>query len=628
MKSTAENHNPISCRQLLQKVSFKPGVYLMKNAEGVVIYVGKAGNLKKRLSSYFNKSMQMEIKTSALVKKISTFDTIITNTEKEAVILEANLIKQYKPRYNIILKDDKEYPSLRLDIKKRYPTLSIARKIKKDGSLYFGPFVSSQSVRQAIKIINKAFRLRKCRGKIFKTRSRPCLNYQMQRCLAPCCCKVDKKVYDEIVKEVILFLKGRTPELIKKIKNEMMYAANMQDYEKAALLRDKVFALEKILEKQIAVTTDFKDRDIIATAKSPEASIITLLSARGGYLLGSRHFNFPAIMSNDSEMIKTFIRQHYEKKRFIPKEILIPISIEDSPFLEEWLESKKGEKVSILQPQRGDKARLVEMAVQNAQSGLKDMIDSIASDKDLLVRLQKRLRMNSPPFHIECFDNSNISGTEPVASMVVFKNGKAINSLYRKYKIKTVLKQDDYAYMAEILKRRFGKSSRQRFFPDLLMVDGGKGQLNIAVSVIKELKIEKKIEIIGIAKKDEKKGETEDKIIKPEMVNPVSFGKDKDLLFFLQKIRDEAHRFAIIFHRTRRSSRSMQSLLDAIPGIGEKRKKILLKHFGGIKNIEKAELEELSGLTGMNRKVARVVHKYLREAKSQSLSEHHLPCDR
>ncbi len=587
-----------------------PGVYLMKNADGEVIYVGKARNLKKRLASYFKNSGQSDMKTGILIKQISTYETIITGTEQEALLLESNLIKRHRPRYNIILKDDKRYPSLRLDIKSPYPTLTMVRKTENDAALYFGPFTSSRAVHQTLKIIHGTFKLRKCKTRNLRHRTRPCLNYQMGVCLGPCCLDVDKAAYDEMVKEVMLFLKGRTSDLIRKIKNGMMSAARARDYENAAILRDRMFALEKILEKQVSVTTDFKDRDVLGIAGTPEFSVITILFVRDGHLMGTRHFHFTETLSTDAEMIAAFIRQYYEKTaHFVPKEILAPIFLEDAALTEDWLKSVKGEKVSILHPLRGEKVRLVQMAARNAENELKTLIASAVAERDLLARVQKKLKLNRMPERIECFDNSNISGTNPVAGMVVFENGKACKSAYRKYKIRTVTEQDDYAYMAEALKRRYGKGNKSAPFPDLLMVDGGKGQLNIVISVIKELNLDGRFDLIGIAKKDEKAGETRDKIYKPGRANPVNFGREEDLLFFLQRIRDEAHRHAISFHRKRRSETFIHSVLDTIPGIGEKRKHTLLKHFGSVKNIGKATPEEISTLPGMNRSIAEAVKK-------------------
>ncbi len=596
-------------------VSSGPGVYVMKDAEGRVIYVGKARNLKKRLVSYFSRSqagsLHPDIKTGILVKKISYFETIITGTEKEALILESNLIKRYRPRYNVILKDDKRYPCLRLNLTNPYPNLTVVRKIKKDGDLYFGPFASSAAVRKTLKIIHKTFKLRKCKIKDFKNRSRPCINHQMGTCLAPCCLEVDKNKYNEIVKEVILFLKGRTPDLIQKIKKEMISAANKQDYEKAAVLRDKMFALEQVIEKQVVVTNDFKDRDVIGLTEFHEYSMITVLFVRSGFLLGTRNFNFSEIMSTEEEMIGAFIRQYYEKATFVPKEVLIPTQLEDASLLEELLSIIKGNKVSILEPKKGEKLRLVNLASRNAENSLKEFMASTATNTEILIKLRKRLKIDNIPKRIECFDISSISGTEAVAGMVVFEDGKANKSLFRKYKLKSFNAQDDYSCMAEVLKRRYGKGDKSKPYPDMLMVDGGKGQLNIAVSVIESLKIEQNIQIISIAKKNENKGETQDKIYKPGQVNPVNMGKGGELLLFLERIRNESHGLAISFHRNRRGKRFIRSALDSIPGVGKKRKAMLLKNFKSIKKIRTATLEELSALPGINRKVAEAIKKTL-----------------
>jgi excinuclease ABC subunit C len=601
----------------LPGVTSAPGVYLMKDAQGTVIYVGKARNLKKRLASYFKKSsrgntLKMDIKTEILIQKISDFETIITGSEKEALILESNLIKRFRPRYNVILKDDKRYPSLRLDIKNPYPNLKVVRKIKKDGGLYFGPFASSAAVQKTLKIIHKTFKLRKCKTEYFKNRSRPCLNFQMDACLAPCCLDVDKQTYSETVNEVIQFLKGKTPDLIQQIKQKMISAAEMQDYEQAAVLRDKMFALEQTLETQVAVTNDFKDRDVIGIARSDDASLITLLFIRNGFFLGIRDFKFSETMSTENEMTGTFIRQYYEKAPFVPKEILVPSLPEDTLLLEELLSHIKGRRVRILAPKRGEKVRIVQRASQNAEDSLKAHKALIANEVDLLSRLQRQLRMDRIPWRIECFDISNISGKSAVAGKVVFEKGKPNKSLYRKYKLQGRVIPDDYAYMAEVLKRRYGKGEKAKPYPDMLMVDGGKGQLNVAVAVIKSLKLEQKIQIISIAKKNEKKGETQDKIFKSGQTNPVNLGRRGDLLLFLERIRDEAHHFAISFHRKHRRNTFMHSSLDSIPGVGKKRKKILLTHFKSIKKIRTATLEELCALPGFNRRTAENVKRTLK----------------
>ncbi len=597
--------------QKLSRVGPQPGVYLMKDAAGTIIYVGKARNLKKRLAAYQKDSGQMDMKTGVLVKKLTDIETVITRTEKEALILESNLIKRYKPRYNVVLKDDKRYPSLRLDLNEDYPSFTIVRKIGKDDALYFGPFASAQAVRETLKTINKTFKLRKCRAKDFKTRTRPCLHCQMEGCLAPCCLDVDRNVYHEQVNEAILFLKGKTHDLIQKTKKEMEQAAAAKEYERAARLRNKMFSLERTVEKHVAVITDFKDRDVFAIASSDGFSMITLFIVRGGFLRGTQHFDFTEIISSDEEILGVFIRQYYDKNRFVPEEILVSLDLEDTRLLEEYLATMKDVKVRIKYPRRGEKAALMKMAVQNADKALYDLITSRQVEMDILMRLQRRLKLRALPERIECFDNSNISGKEAVAGMVVFEKGKPLKSAYRKYRIKTVTEHDDYAYMSEVLKRRFGKGDASKPYPNLLMVDGGKGQLNIAVAVVNELHLAREFEIIGIAKKDERKGEIHDKIFTPGRVNPLSFGREGDLLLFLQRIRDEAHRFAIRFHRTRRTKAAMGSVLDTIPGIGKKRKAMLFQHFTSIKDIRAASLEELSALPGINRRLAEEIQRSL-----------------
>lgn len=582
----------------LNLVSTGPGVYRMKDKEEKIIYVGKAKNLRKRLISYFRREEYTDIKTGILVKKIAGFDTVVTKTEQEALILEATLIRKHKPRYNVILKDDKRYPSLRIDIREDFPTVTIHRKVTRDGALYFGPYSSASAVHQTLKIINKTFKIRKCTTTKFKNRSRPCLNYQIGLCLGPCCNKIDRETYHQVIKEVTLFLRGRTPELISGLKKEMAAHAENERFEEAARCRDKIIALEAIVEKQAVVSTDMVDRDIVTVTRGKTLSLVTILSLTGGVLSGSRHFPFTETIADDTGVVETFIRQHYENAPNIPKEILTPFPPEDPAVLEEWLSGLKKARVKVFRPMRGDKVRLVEMGIENGKKELEERESQGRLYMALLIRLRNLLKMESIPEHIECFDNSNISGTDPVAAMVVFRQGVPFKSGYRKYKIQNSEIQDDYAYMAEILERRYSKE--EGGFPDLLVVDGGKGQLNIAVDVIQKLGLSGRFTLIGIAKKDEEKGEEYDKIYLPGRANPVSFGKQVDALHLLQRVRDEAHRFAISFHRKRRDKRTTASLLDSIPGIGEKRKKTLLMHFGSVKAMQNASLEDLkeAGMPG------------------------------
>jgi excinuclease ABC subunit C len=600
--------------------SSRPGVYLMKAADESILYVGKARNLRKRIASYFNAPGRLDPKTAVLVAKIHDFDTIVTGTEKEALILEANLIRKHRPRYNINLKDDKRYPSLRLDMASTYPNLTIVRRIKKDGGRYFGPYSSAQAVRQTLKIIHKAFKLRKCSSKRFKNRVRPCLHFQMESCLAPCCFDIDPAQYADVVREVILFLKGRTPQLIQKIRQQMLAASGEQAYERAAALRDKIAALERTLEKQVTVINDFIDRDVIAASAAREMGLITLMTIRSGKLLGTSHFTFPECLIGNARLIGAFLQQYYAKAHFIPREILVSKMPEDADLLAGQLTAAKGRKVDILLPRRGPKAKLSRMALKNAENQLKDLAAVSAKDMETLARLQKRIKLRRIPIRIECFDNSNISGSDPVAAMVVFEKGRPAKSEYRKYRIRTVTEHNDYAYMAEILARRFRKTAKDQIpdsgeashLPDLLMVDGGRGQLGIAMAVIRDLGIQGAFDVIGIAKKDECKGETQDKIYAPGRTNPLGFGKEQDLLLFLQRIRDESHRFAISFHRRSREKRSLQSALDKVPGVGKKRKAQLFETFGSIEKIRTATLEELSALPGISEKVARLIVKNLR----------------
>jgi excinuclease ABC subunit C len=595
-----------------------PGVYLMKDAAGTVIYVGKARSLKKRLASYFTPAAGNDLKRAVLIGKIVDFETVVTASEQEALILESNLIKRHKPRYNVILKDDKRYPSLRLDLRHPYPKLSIVRKIKKDGALYFGPYASAQAVRQTLKIVNKTFMLRKCSDREFKTRTRPCLHCQMQGCLAPCCRDVDRGTYEDMVKEVVLFLKGRTADLIVKIRKEMEAAADGQDFERAATLRDKMFALQKTVEKQVAVSNDFMDRDVIATARSDRWSLVTLLHIRGGFLIGSRHFPFHETIADDQGIITSFIRQYYEKAFFIPKEILIPFALEDDALLEEWLQGIKGQRVRLVFPQRGAKNKLLQMALQNADNALKahQLLESQHQNK--LRRLQYRLKLTHLPERIECFDNSNLMGANPISSRVVFKNGRPDKSQYRIYRPEKIAGPDDYATMNEVLTRRFTKSPEDDPYPDLLVLDGGRGQLNIGVAVMKELGLWDRFDIIGIAKKDAAKGEDQDKIYKPGRANPVNLGKEQDLLLFLQQIRDEAHRFAITYHRRRHRKAGILSQLDLIPGIGPKKKEQLFRYFGDIEEIQDASVETLMAVRGIHRSLAETIKAHLGEMDNGS----------
>jgi excinuclease ABC subunit C len=609
---------PISIPKLkdrLAQIPSEPGVYLFKDAESTIIYVGKAAQLNKRLASYFSEKRHTDAKLNALLQRIEDFEFILVGSEKEALVLESNLIKKHRPRYNVVLKDDKRYPCLRINTRHSYPKLSIVRKIKKDGNLYFGPFTSTGAVRQSLKIVNKTFKLRKCSNREFKQRARPCLHYQMKQCLAPCCKNVDPKVYQAMIQEVVLFLNGRTPDLVKQIRSEMIQRANKQEFEKAAELRDKLRALEKTLEKQRSVSTDMKDRDVIGIWAEAGNVMITMLYIRGGFLLGKQQFPFENIWDSASEILRGFMRQFYEGTHSIPPEILVSHLPDDVNIIKSALAHSRGSSIIIHQPQKGEKRKLVQMALENAEIGLSEWQAANALDMALLQGLKQKLKMDRLPQHIECFDNSHLYGSDAVSAMVVFEMAHPKKSAYRSYRLKTPVMQDDYAAMAEVLGRRFGHSDKRDPLPDLLVVDGGKGQLNIAADIIAALGLKGLFEIVGIAKKDESKGEDRDKIYQLGRVNAVAFGRHLQELFLLQRIRDEAHRFAIRYHRKRRGKSGLHSVLDDIPGVGPKRRNLLLSHFGGIESIRSADVSLLAALPGMNQKVARSIKAVLSESQ-------------
>lgn len=610
-KSAIRPENPHLLAAQVAHATTDPGVYIMRDDQGTILYVGKARNLRKRLQSYFQRQRPHDPKTKLMLSKVREFETIITHTEKEALILESNLIKRHRPRYNVVLKDDKRYPSLRLDPAETYPNLSIVRKIKDDGALYFGPYASAGAVRQTLKFINKTFKLCKCKCETQKKRARPCLNYQMGLCMGPCVLDVNPKAYEETVSEVVGFLRGRTPALIRKLKKQMALAAETQAYETAAVLRDKIVALEKTVERQVSVTADHKDRDVFALAEDKSISSMAMLRVRGGFLLGSRSFSFEDAAGESDERMGSFLRQYYRAAHTPPGEIIVSHMPPDYELIEEQLMGNRGRRVKLISPKRGDKEKLVRMAMQNAKQALIEQRRLKDTQFDLLQRLSRSLHLKGHPRRIECFDNSSLSGSDPVAAMVVFENGRPQPSAYRKFNIRFKGKPDDYAHMAEVIRRRFEKGEDSKPWPDLLLVDGGKGQLGVALAILEGLGMADAFDVAGIAKKDPDAGETQDKIYLPGRINPVQFGRDRDLLLLLQHVRDEAHRSAVGFQRKRRQKSAMTSVFDSIKGIGPRRKALLLKRFGGIEQLRTATLEEIQSVEGITRTGAVAVKKAL-----------------
>lgn len=594
------------------QVSHDPGVYLMKDKKGTTIYVGKAKDLKKRLSSYFVKKKNHDVKTAALLAMIQDFEIVITSSDHEAFILESNLIKEYSPKYNVILKDGKNYPLLRINMNEEYPGIEKVRQIKDDKAQYFGPYSSGSSINRTVKQIQKIFKLRQCKKTQFKNRSRPCLNYQIKACLGLCCKEVSSTEYKKQVKDAILFLRGRSREVVKRLKQKMMKLSDTFEYEKAAQIRDTIFAIERIMERQVVVSPDLKDRDIVAFALKDDRVMITVMVVRAGYLIDTNHYPVELGFKESDEILSAFLDQYYKQPEFLPPLILLSRKIENKEVLQELFCDRKGKKVELHIPERGEKKRLVEMAVTNGVTELEKLIEKEKEERATLLMLKELMKMEDLPSRIECFDNSNLSGQDPVASMVVFKDGRPYKKGYRKFIIKGLDIQDDYAYMFQVLERRFSKHESDMPFPDLLVVDGGKGQLGMALAVLKELKLENRFVVAGLAKKNVDKGEDFDKIYIPGRSNPLNTTQSQKALYLLCRVRDEAHRFAITFQRKRREKRAGASVLDTIPGIGPAKKRTLLTHFKGVSAMKTASLEEIAALPGINTRLAQTILSVLK----------------
>ena len=613
-QATTDKEHELPEDRLAEKLagaSGQPGVYLMKDGAGAIIYVGKAFNLKKRLASYFVKKERLDIKTGLLMERVVDFDTIVTATENEALILEASLIRRHKPRYNVLLKDDKRYPSLRIDPRQPYPALEIVRKTRPDGAVYFGPFSSARAVRETLKVVDKAFRLRKCRGKAFQKRSRPCINFQMGLCLGPCFYDVPENDYAEAVREVSLFLRGRTTELVTDLRVRMKQAAENQEFEKAALLRDRLFAIEKVIEKQVVATADFADRDVISVADEGRRSVVALLQVRKGVLSGTRYFHFEELLSPVNEILATFMVQYYNTSGRVPDEVLTDGAPFGGPQIVEHLRELAEKRVNLAVPRRGEKLLLIKMARQNAQKELTAATLQTRRHQQALERLARKLGISDVPVRIACVDNSHLSGTGTVAAVVVFEDGVPQPSAYRRYRLAGVPAADDYAAMKQVLSRRFATGADDAGPVDLVLVDGGRGQLNIAAAVLQEAGLAGKMAVAAISKKDEAKGETADKVYVPGRRNPVNLGPADPALFLLEQIRDEAHRFAIAYQRKERKRIALGSALDGIPGIGPQRKRMLLDRFGTMEGVRAAPVEDLAALPGITKALAERIREHL-----------------
>ncbi|WP_195953125.1 excinuclease ABC subunit UvrC [Clostridium saudiense] len=609
----------------LKNLPDKPGVYLMKNSLGEVIYVGKAKILKNRVKSYFQNSKNHSEKVRVMVKNISEFEYIVTDSEMEALILECNLIKKYSPKYNILLKDDKFYPFIKITIKDDYPRVFVTRNFAKDGSKYFGPYTNGAAVYETINLIYKIFPLRTCKLAIRENgeKVRPCLNYHIKKCFGPCGGHITKEEYGKMISDIIDVLSGKETYVTKMLKDEMERAAEELEFEKAAALRDKILSIEAIVEKQKIFKTMEGDEDFINIEQDEKDSCIQVFFSRDGKIIGREHFIFENTANEGiAEIIEEFIATFYGGTAKVPKTIFVP-EINELELMEEYLTIKRGSKVWIKVPQKGQKKDMLEMVKNNAQITLEKFKDKYLKDKELnrvsLLELQELLSLDEWPSRIEAYDISNIQGVDSVGTMIVFEEGRAKNSDYRRFKIKTVKGANDYDSMREILTRRFNhgldeiKAIQQRdlklsagkfsTFPDLIMMDGGKGQVNIALEVLKSLNID--IPVCGLVKDD--KHQTRGIVYNNK---ELIINRGSNLMQLIRRIQDEVHRFAITYHRSLRDKRTLHSILDDIPNVGEKRRRALLMKFGSVDNIKKATIEELLDTQSIDKKSAQSIYNY------------------
>ncbi len=572
----------------------KPGVYIMRNIDDEVLYVGKAKSLKKRVRSYF--SGEQPLKTRLLMSHFHNMEYIITDTEKEALILESNLIKKYKPRYNIRLKDDKRYPYIKIT-NEDFPRILITRNVMDDGSYYYGPFTDAGSIRSMVKSLKSLFKIREC-----KKMDGPCLNYQINLCNAPCDGKISKKSYNQMIDRINLFFEGKYSELIEMLNDMMVEAASNNEFEKAAVLRDQITSVDGILEKQKIEFNRGLEQDLIGCAFDEKVAVVVVFSIREGKIVGKDDFLMSGTEgTTPQKILSAFCKQYYMTPRHIPREIIIEYRPYDEKIIIEWLSENRGDEVSLRVPENDTEGRLVQMVAKNAEI-IKNQEREV---RGAMFQLQKYLNLPKIPRYIEAFDISNLSGKHSVGSMVVFIDAMPKKSNYRKYKIK-MDGPDDYAMMKNVLSRRYSKIREVDETPQLILVDGGKGQLNAALSVLKSLKLD--IPVIGLAKEFEH-------VFVPGISDPVILPRNSEALHLLQRIRDEAHRFAVSYHKKLRSKGLKHSVLDEIKGIGERRKINLLKHFGDVEKIKKADINEIAGVKGINKDLARVIYNHLHDQK-------------
>lgn len=596
---------PDNIRNALAVLPDKPGVYLMHDATGKVIYVGKAVVLKNRVRSYFRNLASHTPKVLAMVKKIAEIETIVTSSEVEALILECNLIKKYRPHYNIMLKDDKTYPYLKVTVQEDFPRLFMTRRQLRDGAKYYGPYADVSSMHATVKLLRSMFPLRTCRT---MNPDRPCLNYHIKRCLAPCAGLVSKTEYAGMIKSVCMVLDGKTSELEKELRGRMEAAAEEYAFEEAARLRDQLQAVERLNESQKAVTANATDMDIVGYSQDMTGLCLQLFFVRKGKLVGRDNFFLPDKDETPEEIITAFVKQYYNEATFVPREIVVPFlpEAEEQLLIQEWLAAKAERRVELIKPQRGIKKELLELSCANAKKLLEERLRkgslSLKNDEEAAEELQQALHLTKPLGRMDCFDISHTQGTETVASMVVFRNGTASKKDYRKYKILSAEgKPDDFKSMQEVVYRRY---KDYEDLPDLVVIDGGKGQLSSALEVIRGLGLHD-LAVCGLAKREEE-------IFIPGRSESIMLDRDSASLHLIQRIRDEAHRFAITFHRKLRGKRNLVSVLDHVEGIGPKRRQELWKHFKTLDAMKAASVEELAQVESMNQAAAETLYNFFR----------------
>jgi excinuclease ABC subunit C len=588
-----------------------PGVYIFKDAEGDILYVGKAASLRHRVSSYFGSKSKLTPKIARMVSRIADLDYFVTASEQEALILELNLIKRHHPRYNVLLKDDKTFPYLKIELNEDWPRVHITRRLEANGGRYFGPFASAKSIRQTLKLLKGIFPFRSCTRPITGDDPRPCLEYDIGHCLAPCIGKSSRAEYAEVIKQLILFLEGKQERVVRQLENRMNQAAEKMDFEKAARIRDQIQAVEAVVEGQRIATKTRGEQDVIAFVSDRDQAYVQVFFIRNSKLIGRESFVLQGTRYEEpSKIMSSFIQQFYASAPHLPPRLLLQHPAEDKDTLQAWLSAKRGGAVKIQVPQRGSKKQLVEIVAKNAQQGLEQLrIKQLASPKALsaaLAEIQKELSLPHPPERIEGYDISDIQGMAAVGSMVVFDKGRPKPAHYRRFKIKTISGADDYAMLAEVLKRRFKRADSAQgpwaIKPDLVLIDGGKGQLNAALKAMREAGAD--IPAAGLAKENEE-------LFIPGRARPIVLPLSSPGLQLLQRLRDEAHRFALGYHHRVRRRETFASALDSVPGIGAKRKKALLRRFGSLKGIREASAEELAKVSGITESLAHKIKESL-----------------